>query len=392
MRRPAGLALFALAALAMPGRAQPRLEWQGYALGVGAYAAEGELTPAGNSLVGRARLMPTWTHAAFRLEVAYEHILTRRPRGGGFSFTAPGGSAPVDWLGADWTIHSDARTTWRHRFDRAAIGLEGERLEVTVGRQAISWATTLFLTPADPFAPFDPSDPFREYRAGVDAVRARAFLGPFTEIEGVWRVAESVLGTRLTALARAQTSLGGWAVGAWGGALHEEAAGAVFGSGALGATAVRTEVSLRESPGDGTAVRAALGIDRSFLAGDREVFLVAEVQYDGFGAAAAEDLLAVALSRPFVRGEMQVLGRWTAAGRGSVQVHPLVGVDLLLLSNLGDGSLLVAPGVSWSATSAISVRAGAYAGSGEGLGTVGLPGSEYGLVPSLGYVAVSGFF
>ena len=47
--------------------------------------------------------------------------------------------------------------------------------DLIVGRQPVSWATTLFLTPADPFSPFDPADPFREYRGGVDAARLRVY-------------------------------------------------------------------------------------------------------------------------------------------------------------------------------------------------------------------------
>ena len=89
---------------------------------------------------------------------------------------------------------------------------------------------------------------------------------------------------------------------------------------------------------------------------------------------------------------MEALGRWTFAGRITYQIHPLVGLDALALMNGDDRSALLAPGLSWSATSAASVRLGAF--TGLGVSTI-LPadlGSEYGAIPSLGYVALSWYF
>lgn len=394
MRRGAALLLAAaLLGTVAPAEAQT-WDLSAYALGVGLGAGAGDLGPGGATLLARTRLMPHLTLGTVRVDVAYEHVLTRSPAGGAPALLP--GTAEVrggDWLGADWALRTTDRTSWRHRLDRLSLAWEGDRASLTVGRQVISWATTLFLTPADPFVPFDPSDPFREYRAGVDAVRLRVFPGPFSEVEGVVRATRTPDGTTLTALARVQTGVGAWAVGGWAGALHDEAAGAVFATGAAGATALRGELSLRRSGGGSAVLRAAAGADRRATFSGRDLFLVAEVQFDGFGAGRASNLLHVAESKMFLRGEMQTLGRWTGAAQASLQVHPLVSVDGLVLASLTDGSALVAPGISWSATSAAAVRLGAYLG----LGPQGAdPGtglaSEYGPVPALGYLAVSWFF
>lgn len=391
----AGGALAAVAAgtVLVPVSAQT-LDLTGYALGVDMTSGSSALAPSGTTLLGRIRIMPKFVDGPVTVDVAYENVFQRTPVGGGFSITSAGGTTARsgDWLGLDWTVRSTPRTDWRQRFDRLSVAVDAGPMKVTVGRQAISWATTLFLTPADPFAPFDPSDPFREYRGGVDAVRVQTFPGPFSEVEAVVRGADTPGGRTLTALARGQTSRRGWAVGAWGGILHDQGAGALFATGAVRATAIRAEAEVREAPSGGGTVRASVGADERFTVSGRDLYVVVEAQYDGFGATSAREILSTATSAPYARGEMQVLGRWETATQVSYQLHPLVSVDVLALANLEDGSVLVAPGVTWSTTSSLSLRAGAFSGIGRGGVTPAGPRSEYGEVPRLGYVALSWFF
>jgi hypothetical protein len=379
--------------LASPITAQGQLEVRGYALGVGSYAGDSDLVDAGATWFGRGRVMLNWDPGALTFEAAYEHVLQRQPAEGGFGITTPGGSrVSTDWLPLDWDLHESGRSSWRHRFDRLALRWTRGPLEVGVGRQTISWATTLLLTPADPFAPFDPSDPFRAYRGGVDALRVRASTGPFSEIEAVVRAAETPAGTTVTALARVATSRGTWAFGGWGGMLHDEAAGALFTTGAIGATSIRSELSVRRDAGGGAVLRGSAGLDRFFQPAGRDLFAILEVQYDGYGAASADRLLGVVQSQAYGRGDLQVLGQWTLAAQASWQVHPLIAVDALALTNLLDPSVLVAPGVSWSTTESASTRLGLFLGGGAGSSGPFSPGSEYGSVPAIGYLSGSIFF
>ncbi|MCG6957321.1 MAG: hypothetical protein LJF04_15130 [Gemmatimonadetes bacterium] len=392
--RQLGLAVVLAATLVPRAGAGQRIEVTGYALGVAVRSGSSALIRGGTALLARARIMPKLTSGPVTVDVAYEHVLQRTPEGGGFAVTNPGGSVggSGDWLGLDWSVMASSRASWRQRFDRLSVAMDAGPVTVTVGRQAISWATTLFLTPADPFAPFDPSDPFRAYRGGVDAVRVRAFPGPFSEVEAVVRGADTPNGKTLTALSRFQTSRGGWALGGWGGVLHDQAAGALFATGAVGATALRTEAEVRKGLSGGATVRGAMGLDRRFSVSGRDLYVVVEAQYDGFGAANASELLATAASKPYSRGEMQVLGRWSSAGQASFQIHPLVSLDGLVLVDLEDGSLLLAPGATWSATASASVRVGVFTGAGRKASATAGPRSEYGMVPTLGYISLSWFF
>lgn len=374
---------------------QPLL--RGYYLNVAAHQGSSPLLgAAGVSDFQRLRLMLGPRLGPVSLDVAYEQTLLWQQQAGASLSFLPGGAAVAsnDWLTLDWTVDSGAHYTWRQRFDRLSLDAPlGSAFELTVGRQVVSWATTLFFTPTDPFAPFDPSDPFREYRAGIDAARLQYFAGPFTTLDLVVRPEDTPAGYRTTALLRGRTTLASWGVSAWAGALHGEAAAAAGAEGALGAWAVRADVGLRRTAAGSTVVRAAIGADRRLSLLQRDLHVLFEMQHDGFGAASSADLANVLTSLAFRRGDLQVLGRDEALADVTWQVHPLIATELLVMANLRDGSALFAPGLSASLSDEVSARAGLYLGAGDGRVTaIGLPRSEYGAVPAYVYIALTAFF
>ncbi len=394
MRRPAAFALFAV--LSGPCVAHAQLpEIRGYYLNVPTWSDSTSFAVGGFGDLNRLRLMTGPRHAAFTLDVAYEQLLGLTQRAGGDPVSVFGGVVPGggEWLPLEWTIESGDHVSWRHRFDRLSLSwTSGPAAQVVAGRQAISWATTLFLTPADPFVPFDPSDPFREYRAGVDAVRLQLFPGPLSDIDLVVRTADYPIGETLTALARGRTVWRSWELSGWLGILHDEAALAVGAAGALGGVAVRGEAELRES-GDDLVFRGTVGIDGRVQAFDRDLYYVFEYQRDGLGASSSEELIQVAASDAFARGELQVLGRDELVGQGSYQVHPLWTLSLLALTNLDDPSLLLTPGVSHSLSDEVTASGGLFLGFGADTPTADAPvPSEYGLVPTFVYLSITIFF
>jgi hypothetical protein len=391
--RPGLLLLAQALLLPQPASAQ-ELELRGYYLNVATGSVEGPFTPSGVSDFQRLRLMIDPDLGPLRTDVAYEHSLSlvSDPQLGlvpGLGDIETGTS----WLPLQWTIAEGDNAEWRHRFDRLLVGLPiGDDFQLDVGRQPISWATTLFLTPADPFAPFDPADPFREYRGGVDAARFQGFLGAFTGVDAVLRLADTRDGTTVTALGRAQGAAGSWELSGWAGAVHDEASASVAATLTAAGAAFRGELVLRDSEEKGLVPRLAVGADRSFPLAGRDLYLAAEYQHDGFGAANADEIPGVVLSDPFARGELQVVGRDETALQASWQAHPLLTTGLLWLWNLGDRSALLVPAASWSVSNEVTVRAGLFLGIGSNRTETGLPGSEYGPVPTSLYLSLTAFF
>ena len=380
------------------------LEIRGYYLNVATGSLEGPFTPAGVTDFQRLRLSTSPEIGVVELDIAYEQGLQLYTDSelAGLLFASLGDiETQTPWLPLQGTIAEGDHARWTNRVDRLSVQVPiGDRVEVSAGREAVSWATTLFLTPADPFAPFDPADPFRDYRAGVDVARIQVYAGTFSQFDAVVNPTKVGDETNLTALVRATTLVGRWELGGWGGMIYDRAGAAVSATVTTGGVAFRGEASVRDEP-DETVWRAAVGADRNFVLAGRDLYMAVEYQYDGFGAASGTDLVPTLLSVPYSRGELQVLGQHEAALQAMWQASPLVSLDWLTLWSLSDGSVLLSPAASMSLSNEITGRAGMYLGFGAetrpapsnpGAPAADLPASEYGVVPASLYLSVTAYF
>lgn len=144
---------------------------------------------------------------------------------------------------------------------------------------------------------------------------------------------------------------------------------------------------------DDTVFRGTVGIDRQLAIDGRDLYLVFEYQYDGLGATGSEEYLALFESDPFLRGELQVLGRNETALQASHQIHPLWSIAGMWLFNLNDKSTLISPSFAYSAGDEASVSGGVFFGFGDDEATATRPlPSEYGLAGMTFFVSVSLFF
>ncbi|MCE2483620.1 MAG: hypothetical protein J4F33_12260, partial [Alphaproteobacteria bacterium] len=212
------------------------------------------------------------------LDVAHEvSAVLARSADPALGAVAGSGARDGQWLNLQWVLSDRGRVRAQHRFDRLqAVWSPVEDVEVSIGRQAVSWGTTLLLTPADPFLPFRPEDPFREFRSGIDAARLRFYPGPLSEIDLVIRPSRLGGDEELTALARGLTAWGSWEVSGWGGVLYGDGAAAVAAAAGVGEWAARLEAVVREV--EGRAVwRGAVGVDRTLELGGREARIVLEL-------------------------------------------------------------------------------------------------------------------
>lgn len=413
---PARAALAALAAalLAAPGGAAGRELWRDGDRGASLRTSlksslvvadppdDPSLFPEGTSAASYWRLRleldvrpSTWAAVA----IAYEQRLWTGAATDALGAGAVVDAAPPPWRlePLDGRIASGPSFAWRHELDRASVALHLGRAEATVGRQAIGWGRGVLFGAVDLFAPFSPLEADREWRRGVDAVRAEVRLGDRTSVEGVAALGESpdasIFAGRLRGdLGKADAELvGGWRA--------RDVFGGVTSSAAVGDAELHGELALFRAPhplpsggawGDGRlAPKAVAGGSYRFAVG-RGLAALAEYHYSGFGARSPGEVVALlAGSREFgeryLRGDTQILGRHAVALLATLELtNELAGQALALLSPR-DGSGVLSPSLTYTLSDAASVQATLYVPWGaepEGLALR----SDYGWTPLSAFV------
>jgi hypothetical protein len=323
---------------------------------------------------------------------------------GVFSLLSPGGTpagivatgTTRRFLRLQHTFKSDDDASMTLEADRLNVRWEPNRLRLVAGRQAITWGVNFFWPVLDRFAPFAPERIDREYKPGVDALRATVAIGKLSQID----IVAAALGTSVerdgSAAALARLNLGPADVGFMAGRFHQDTvAGGFITANVLG-TGLRGEFAFTDSgePADGELDRdrfwqAGVGLDRQLT---ETVAVTVELAWNGFGTLHAEEYPAIARADRVRRGEVNALGRYYVGSSLTWQVHPLLALVGTALINVGDASALLLPHGEWSLSDSVSVVFGGIFGVGAGPRTDGRPVSEYGGAPATVYGAVKLYF
>jgi hypothetical protein len=294
------------------------------------------------------------------------------------------------------TVIDDPDLLVTAELDRLALRWDGPGFRLVAGRQAITWGVAYFWPVLDLFAPFAPQRIDRDYKAGVDAVRATIPLGDFSEVDVVAAGQGDDLPDDFSAAVLARLHFGLSDFGLMAGSFHTDSVVGGFVTTDVRGTGLRAELALTDSGDARDAeidrerfVRATFGVDRQLTG---TLTLTGEVAWNGFGADDADDYAWIAGSDRVRRGEVTSLGRRYAGASLAWQLHPLVNCSAAVLANLGDGSVLLQPTASWSVSDAVSALFGLYWGVGDDLDPDGRLGSEFGGVPLTVWASVQAFF
>lgn len=295
------------------------------------------------------------------------------------------------YLPLDHSFTSSRRVDLVGSFDRLNLQIDLQSARIVAGRQAITWGVTYFWPSLDLFASFAPRRGDRDYKPGVDAVRASIPLGAFSEVEVIGAVLGSFVSRDGAAGALARIYLGPVDVGVMGGRFHQDTVAGGFFTANVQGTGLRGEVNWTQS-GDAEDLvrdrrifwRTAVGIDRQLTP---TLSLTLEFSFNGYGGSQASDYLDLSTSDRVVRGEVTALGKFYTGISSAWRFHPLGVLTSSLLINWQDPSTLWVPSLSWSTGNNSEVSLGSQIGLGKGL-QAGIPQSEYG---SLSNTLFAGF-
>ncbi len=336
--------------------------------------------------------------------IAYEHRSSGLSEGGawaaGAGFSPSGAEAPYRVSQLDWSLVEVGDTFFLdHEIDRAFVALHPEWGEVTLGRQAVGWGRGVLFGAVDIFSPFAPTEADREWRRGIDAVRADIRLSDTSSLDVVAAFGEEWDESAVVGRLR------GYAGNADGelifGKRAEDWMYAATCSAAVGDAELHCELAVfdvPEEPPDGGLFgskrlvgKAVLGGSYNFDVGSG-LIVFCEYHYSGFGLkdlSQATDLLKndPAFLERYLRGDSQILGRHAFALQASCTFRDTWTAGITWLQGLTDGSGLVAPSVTWDFAQNITLVGSAYLPYGaapEG----GEQRSEYGAAPVGGFLQV----
>jgi hypothetical protein len=289
--------------------------------------------------------------------------------------------------------------------DRLMVKFPLGPMDITLGRQAISWGSAWFWKPTDRFSPFSPTDIDVDVKRGVDAARAEIFLGQFTSLDLIAtfeRHEEDDQELWVHGGARLKTTLGRYdfalSLARFQHTSDQDFMAGFEFSGSLGDVGFRGEAALTNSEdAEDLELEAVVGWDYRFSFG---LTLAGELFYNGYGTDNPEKYLgyyayqmapgsqlASSKGERLARGEAFNIGRYYVGITGSYEAHPLLSVTLSGITNVLDPSSLLIGGLRWSIYQNIRITAGVMVPVGEKSEGVEMK-SEFGVAPILGYSVV----
>lgn len=248
-----------------------------------------------------------------------------------------------------------------HEVDRLAVDVYAGDVDLTVGRQGITWGYSNLFPVADLWSRFSPFDFDTEQKPGVDAARALIYPNLASELDLV--VADRGSLEDLSVGARYASTVGQAELYGAAGKFWEEVLALA------GVSFVWDRVKVRaEAVGPFDLEEEAFQLPRLTTGGEwygSKVTLGAEYHFNGIGAGEPADYAAQFGSEEFNRGESYFLGRHYAGVYGSYRGIPDVQLDLSTIANLGDPSLIVSPMGRYEVAQNATIGVGALVSAGE---------------------------
>lgn len=300
--------------------------------------------------ISRLRLRPSlavWDGGYFMLEYEANAAYST----GSFFTSAMPQTTNGQVVDLAWTPVQSPRWNVTHFIDRLYYQHTTDVVDVTVGRQRISWGTGRVWNPTDLFNPINPTSFSKIEKDGVDAFLAKIILGNFTDLSLVFDANREFRNNNYGF--RFRSNVEGYDFSFMGGVFDErlvvggDFAGSILDAGVRGEGIYSTS---RDKP-QTNFVSFILGIDNQF---DEKLYGLVEYHFNGRG----KSILSQYELQRLLAGEILNLGRHYVTVQASYLIHPLVAAQLGTTRSLTDESGFVALNVLYSSSNETSLSLG----------------------------------
>lgn len=293
----------------------------------------------------------------------------------------PFGSNPFRSLDLEGTHYTGDKTAIVSELDRLSLTLNMKDINLTIGRQAVSWGEAYYYNIGDLFGAFPITETNRIYKTGIDALAATMSLGSFSDLSLVFvptdEEEDNVAARLLFPVGSGSLTL------MMGSILESNEGGAGYTIDVKGTKLYGTWLFTDPEDGDRYS-ELVLGTERQT---GPYTHIVGELFYNGWGSDDPDEYINLLLTDRYLNGQALALGSWNGAVQVSRQMSALLTITPAVFTNLSDGSALLRIDGSFSASDLTSVSGGVFLGLGDrpdGL----IPASEFGSVPTTIYIEV----
>ncbi len=355
----------------------------------------GTAEPMGSGILnlrGRLTYAPT-SNLKFEAHHVVNGQVSTLPQGEGLSAGSGVGRSVPQWVDLNWEEDESDGLTVLGQTDRLLMKATIGSVDLTIGRQPVTFGAGRFFTPIDLVNPFHPATVDTEYKPGTDALRTDVYL----HTSAVWTHTLAYTGTDEED-AWVYASYGGWTVGVTDmgvfvatfftpeDGIQDRILG-VSSASSVGPVGLYGDAAVTYTDEDPFA-RAVLGADYRPTG---TTTLNLEAYYQGNGASSVDGYLDRFTDPRVARGEIWALGQAYAALAVMQELTPTLHGSLAALANLQDGSGLLLPSLDVSVSDEVAWTSGAYLGVGEPPDGDGLQ-SEFGLYPSMVFTQMRAYF
>lgn len=270
-----------------------------------------------------------------------------------------------------------------HDLDRLSLRLFLGPVDLSLGRQAVTWGVANLFPVSDLWTTFSPFDLDTSQKRGIDAVRATTGIGSLVELDFI--VADRGTVEDLSGGVRSTFFLKNADIYVAFAKTYEELALMAGISAEVSTLKLRAEaVGIFDLDDNELQLPRVTGGVDWFV--NPDVMLSMEYHFNGVGAEKPEDYLSHAFqSEELARGETYLLGQHYLGGLISYKAHDLVMMALSYMTNLSEPSSLIIWNVNYSLAASVDLGVGGFHG-------VGPQTTEFGLRGDMVYLQLAAFF
>ena len=273
--------------------------------------------------------------------------------------------------------------------DRAYFALSTQSLDIFVGRQAISFGSGRFINPTDVLVPYPLTQIDKEEREGVDAIRLQLPISEMGEFDAGVVFGKKGKNENNAYYVNTKYPLLNWDTSFMVMQFRENILLGLDLQGEISGAGIWLESAHVKIKDSDDYYRFSIGLDFNF---PWDLYTFVEYHYNGAGTVKNENYKSNSTTKPYMDGDVYLLGRHYLTLGLTYEITPLIGFSQSVIVNLNDSSFLFSPKIEYNIFENHYIDFGMFLGIGKESSSQSILQSEFGAYQDLAYLGYRVYF